>query len=198
MPNQQPDQLNKLQVFYGVRELHKHWVLLLSLGILLIILGLIAISYSTITTFASVVFLGVIILAAGIVQAVQAFWARRGEGFWFTLIAGILYTVVGALLISRPAAAALTLTLILAAFFIVSGLIKIVGSIVSRFDQWGWVLLSGIISLLLGAMIWSEWPESSLWVIGLFVGIDLLFIGWFWVALSLSVNHLSKKNLNIK
>lgn len=189
----QQDQLTRLQVFYGVREIQKHWLLILFLGLALIILGIVAIGASTITTLASVVFLGAIILAGGIVQAVQAFWARKGEGFWLSLLAGILYTVVGALIVSRPTAAALTLTLILAALFFVSGLFKIIGSIVYRFEHWGWVLFSGLISLLLGSMIWSEWPESGLWVIGLFIGIDLIFAGWFWVAVSLTARNVGAR-----
>jgi len=86
----------------------------------------------------------------------------------------------------------------LAVFYMASGISKIVISIANRFKNWGWMLFNGIVSLILGGLIFMEWPESSLWVIGLFVGIDLLITGWLWVILGLSakdsdqIDHHSK------
>ena len=79
------------------------------------------------------------------------------------------------------------LTLLIAAFFLSSGLFKIIGALVSRFKGWGWYFLSGLISLALGILILVHWPSSSLWVIGLFIGIDLIFVGWSLVMISLFV-----------
>ena len=72
---------------------------------------------------------------------------------------------------------------------LVGGLFRIIGSLMYQFPHWGWTLVGGIINLALGIMIWEQWPEASLWVIGLFIGIDLIFTGWTWVMLALSVKR---------
>ena len=86
--------------------------------------------------------------------------------------------------------AAEVLTLILAVAFLVGGSVRIVVVLTERFSAWPWVLLNGVVTLLLGILIWRQWPESSLWVIGLFVGIDLIFNGWSWVMLALAVRAI--------
>jgi len=92
----------------------------------------------------------------------------------------------------HPQAAAITATgwLVLAAAFMVGGLFRIVSAAADRFHGWGWVLLNGVITLVLGVMIWREWPESALRVIGLFVGIDMLFAGWSWIMMALAVRSV--------
>jgi uncharacterized membrane protein HdeD (DUF308 family) len=90
-------------------------------------------------------------------------------------------------MLEDPVRAATVLTLLIAAGFFVAGLLRIVFSLVERFPAWPWVLLNGVIDLILGGIILSGWPESSLWVIGLLLGIDLLFHGWAWVILALTV-----------
>lgn len=72
----------------------------------------------------------------------------------------------------------------------VGGLFRIIGSLAYRFPHWGWVLVGGVINLVLGIMIWQQWPEAAFWVIGLFVGIDLIFTGWTWVMLALGIKNL--------
>ena len=79
------------------------------------------------------------------------------------------------------------MTLIIAIFLIISGIFRIVSALSERFTGWGWVLLNGGVSLLLGLLIYKQWPLSGLWVIGLFVGIDLIFNGWAWIMLSLAM-----------
>ena len=102
-------------------------------------------------------------------------------------VGGVRYLVVGLFMLEDPTHAAKILTLILAASFLAGGLLRILFSIVLRFPSWPWVLLNGVVNLILGMLIWNEWPESAYWVIGLFVGIDLLFHGWAWVILALTV-----------
>jgi uncharacterized membrane protein HdeD (DUF308 family) len=138
------------------------------------------------------VLLGCFVLVAGGVQIAAAFGSRRWAGFFLHLLAGALYLAVGFLMIMRPRAGAEILTLLLAVLFLSSGLARIISALSHRFHNWGWVLLNGVIDLILGLMIWQQWPDSSLWVIGLLVGIDLLFNGWSCVMLALAIRAVAK------
>lgn len=178
--------------FFELEHLRKNWGWFLLLGLLFIGLGTAAIGASTLVTVVSIVLLGSLLLFSGAVQIVVAFWVREWSGFFLSLLAGILYATFGVMLIVHPAAGALTLTLLLAAFYIVGGLFRIITAIASRFNQWGWALLSGVIKLALGILIWSGWPATGLWVLGLFIGIDLIFFGWFWVVLALSARNVPR------
>jgi len=82
------------------------------------------------------------------------------------------------------------LTLMLAAAFLVGGLVRIVVAVTERFSGWGWVLANGLIGILLGLLIWKHWPTESEWIIGLFVGIDLIFAGWSWMTLAWMARRL--------
>ncbi len=106
---------------------------------------------------------------------------------------GVLYVVLGLFFLRDPGDALLSMTLLLACVLMVGGLFRIIGSVMYHFPHWGWTLGGGIINLVLGIMIWQQWPVSGLWVIGLFVGIDLIFTGWTWVMLALSVKKLGTR-----
>lgn len=182
-----------LEAFYGLKDIQNHSSWFLGVGIVLIILGMIAIAASPFVTLASMIFFGSILLAGGVVQAVNAFITRHGEGFFLNLLGGVFYSIVGILLIIHPAIGALTVTLLLALFYTVNGLFKMIAAMSNRFEHWGWVLFNGFVSFILGLMIWMEWPQSGLFIIGLFIGIDLLMLGWVWVALSLSAKKTGKQ-----
>lgn len=172
--------------FCSLNYLRRNWGWFLLLGIVLIGLGIFAIAASTAVTIVSIVILGSLLLFGGVIQIGYAFWTREWSGFFLSLLTGILYTITGFLLVAHPAVGAVSLTLLLAAFYMVGGLFSIVGSLMMRFEQWGWALFSGIIKFVLGLLIWLGWPETGLWVFGLFIGLDLIFYGWFWVLLSLT------------
>lgn len=104
----------------------------------------------------------------------------------------VLSIVIGALFLRAPVQALLTLTLLVACFLMVGGIFKIVAALSHRFAAWGWPLLSGAVDLILGVLIWQEWPASAFWVIGLFVGINLIFRGINWIALGLSLRSLPR------
>ncbi|HYV57461.1 MAG TPA: HdeD family acid-resistance protein [Candidatus Nitrosopolaris sp.] len=167
----------------GTEELRRHWGVCVVLGIASLILGTVALGASGIVTLASVLFFGWMLVFGGAVQAVHAFWFRRWGGFFRHLLGGVLGIVVGGLLVARPLAGAESITLLLAAFFVVGGAFRIMSALAVRFPSWGWTLMSGVITLLLGIIIWRQWPISGLWVIGTFVGIDLIFDGWSLVML---------------
>ena len=163
----------------------------LALGIILIILGTVALGRSIFVTLASMVFLGWLLVIGGVIEAVQAFWQRQWGCFFLHLLGGVLYVIVGLMVLVNPQVGALALTLLMALFFLIAGAFRIIGSLTMRFPEWRWVLLNGIVTFLLGLLIWKQWPSSAFWVIGLFIGIDLIFTGWSWVMLSLTARRLA-------
>ncbi len=169
-------------------EAKQNWGWLLALGILLIVLGTGIISTSYYATLFSVILLGVFLIAAGIIQITQAFLARKWSGLFLALFLGILYLVTGFLFLARPETAAISITLWIAAFCFIAGLFRMLAALLLRFEQWGWVFFNGLVTFLLGLMIYADWPLSGLWVIGLFVGIDMILAGWSWIFLAFSAN----------
>jgi uncharacterized membrane protein HdeD (DUF308 family) len=179
----------------GTGELRRSWGWFLALGIVLVILGAIAIGSAFLMTIASVFFIGWLLIIGGVMEAVHAFWRKRWAGFFLDLLTGILYVVAGWMMVANPAQSALLLTLIIAMFLVFEGVFRIVASLAARYPHWGWVLLNGVISLLLGILIWRQWPVSGLWVIGLFVGIEMLFNGWSLVMLSFAARNMPEETL---
>ena len=173
----------------AVEELRRHWALFLALGVGLIVLGVIGILASGLFTLASVVFFGWLLVIGGAAVAIHAFWAKRWSGFFLQLFSGLLYLVAGWMVATRPGLGAVTLTLVIAISLVVQGAFRIGTALSTRVDSWGSLLVSGIITLVLGLMIWNEWPFSGVWVIGLFVGIDMLFYGGWLVSLALSARR---------
>lgn len=171
-------------------QLGKSWGWFVALGVVLIVLGIIAIGSEFVATLLSVMVFASLLLIGGVAQIVNAFFARCWGYCLLHILAGILYIVVGAMMLEDPLRAIVQLTLILAVAFIVGGLVRVFFVLFQRFAGWPWVLLNGIVELLLGIMIWRQWPEASLWVIGMFVGIDLIFSGWSWVMLGLGVKSV--------
>jgi uncharacterized membrane protein HdeD (DUF308 family) len=174
----------------GSEELRRYWGWYLALGIVLIVLGTIAIGSTFIMTIASVFFFGWLLIIGGVMEVIHAFWHKRWAGFFLDLLTGILYVVAGWMMVTNPAESALLLTLIIAMFLVFEGVFRIVAALAARYPHWGWVMFNGIISLILGIMIWRQWPYSGLWVIGLFVGIEMLLNGWSLVMLSLTGRRL--------
>jgi len=162
-------------------------LVLILMGLALIVLGAIAIGCSFVATLATVLVFGVLLLIGAAFQFVSAFWGRQWKGFFVHLLVGVLYLIAGMFMIENPVQAALSLTLLVAACLLVGGVFRIIMSLVDRFHGWGWVLLSGVISVFLGMAIWRQWPFSGLWVIGLFVGIEMIFSGMSWLMLGMVV-----------
>jgi uncharacterized membrane protein HdeD (DUF308 family) len=165
--------------------LRERWGWILALGIVLIVLGAAAVGSSVLMTVATMMFIGWLMIAGGVLEAVHAFTTQAWSGFVVDLLSGILYAVAGFFMIANPGASALALTLVIALYLVFSGIFRIVMTLVRRFEHWPWFLLHGVVNLVLGVAIWRQWPLSGLWVIGLFVGIDLLFNGWSLMMLAL-------------
>ena len=162
---------------HEIQAIRGKWIWLVVLGIALILLGTILLGSPVIATLATVTALGVLILLGGAIEAVGAFWCQEWSGFFLALLSGILGIVVGLMLLANPIQGGITLTILLASFLFVGGIFKAVAAIAHRFEGWGWLLLSGGIDVVLGVMIWRELPVSGLTIIGLLVGISLIFRG---------------------
>lgn len=173
-----------------LEELRKHWNWFLILGLVLIVLGTIAVGSSALMTLATMVFIGWLMIGGGIIEAIHAFTCKAWSGFFLDLLAGILYAVVGFMIVANPGATAVTLTLLIAMYLIFGGIFRMVVAIAARFPNWIWLLLHGVIDLLLGIAIWRQWPLSGLWAIGLFIGIDMIFNGWSLVMLGFAAKRL--------
>jgi uncharacterized membrane protein HdeD (DUF308 family) len=167
--------------------LQKGWRWLLGLGILLSVLGVLLIAAPVVGTLAVDLMVGWFLILGGIAQVVHAFTVKAWRGFVLELLSGILYGVVGILLVFFPMEGAQALTLLLAAFLAIEGVVRIGMALRVRPDHgWGWILFGGIVTVILAVMIWGQWPSSSLWVIGLLVGINLLFTGWSLTMLAIA------------
>ena len=168
-----------------VSAMKRNWGWFLFLGIVEILLGTVAIGASVFATIVTVVFFGWLLLAGGVLSALHAFWRKQWRGFFLDLATGVLYVVAGFLMVANPAAAAVSLTLLIAMFLLMGGIFRIIVALSGHLEHWGWVMLNGLITAGLGILIWRQWPVSGLWVIGLFVGIEMIFYGWSLVMLSL-------------
>src|SRR4029078_3369913 len=174
----QPDRSGVQRAVQGA--LHRHWALFLIEGAVLLILGLFAVLVPPVATLAITILFGWLFLISGIVGLITTFWMRSAPGFWWSLILAALGIVVGLLLLTRPVGGALSLTLLLIAFFIVEGAVSIMFALDHKRElsgQWGWMLLSGIIDLALAMMILAGLPSTAAWALGLLVGINMIFGG---------------------
>jgi len=175
---------------HELQHLRDEWWWFLILGILLAVSGVIALVYPFASSVAVVMVIGVSLLVSGVATIVTAFWAGKWSALLLHLLFGIFYTVLGFLIMDTPIASAVSLTLVIATLFIVIGATRAVAALVIRFPQWGWSLLSGALTMLVGLVIYKNLPETALWAIGTLVGIQLLFDGWYWIMLSLVIRQL--------
>ena len=145
-----------------------------------------------IATLAFTIVLGWLFLLSGVMGLVTTFWMRRAPGFWWSLISAALGIVVGGLLLARPISGALSLTIVLVAFFIIEGAASIMFALDHRRElsgQWGWMLMSGIVDLVLAALVFGGLPSTAAWAIGLLVGINMVFGGSALIAMALHAKN---------
>lgn len=173
--------------------LHKNWGWLLALGILFIVLGIIGLGMIFALTLASVLFFGALLLVGGGIQLVQAFQCKGWKSILWHVLIALLYVVAGIIIITDPVAASAILTLMLAGALIGIGIVRIIMALQLRGRRnWGWLLAGGILAVLLGVMIAAHWPVSGLWVIGLFVAIEMLVHGWTYIFIALAARDAGK------
>lgn len=173
-------------------QLTKNWGWFLFIGIMMLIVGFICCVYLGFSTLVSVYMISFIILFSGILQVFHAFYTKGWSGFFLWLLAGILYIAAGVISFMYPITAAVIFTYLLGFLLIVAGVFRlIVGFQNKSVSGWGWIVAAGIISILLGIMIIKQWP-TSIWVLGMFFAIDLMFQGWSWIAIGLGLKSLRK------
>jgi uncharacterized membrane protein HdeD (DUF308 family) len=174
------------------RALHDHWGLFLAEGIILVILGLLAIVVPPLATLAVTFFIGWLFVISGIAGLIMTFMARGAPGFWWSLLSAVIALIAGALLLWHPVLGVLSLTFVIIAFFIIDGILSIILSIEHRRElvgRWGWILLSGIVDLIIAAVIWAGLPGTAAWALGLLVGIDLVFGGTALIMVALAARR---------
>lgn len=179
-------------MLHGLDALRGNWLWFAILGGALVALGTAALGSVATASLATAVVIGAIIFAAGVGETTGAFWCRGWSGFLLHLLSGVLSIVIGVMFLRAPVSALFTLTYLIACFLIVGGVVKIAASLSHRFASWGWPLVGGVIDVILGVMIWQQWPESAFWVIGLFVGINLIFRGFHWIGLGLALRSIRR------
>jgi uncharacterized membrane protein HdeD (DUF308 family) len=172
------------------RHLKSNWWWFLLLGILLVFCGTLAVVFPILTNVAVMVVLAITLMATGIATIVASFWAGKWSGLLLQLLVGILYLVVGFQIADTPVKAGVVMAIFLAGFFIVVGAFRVVAALATRFPHWGWAMLNGIVTFLFGVAIYRYFPQCALWVVGLLVGVEMLFNGWTWIMLSLSIRRI--------
>ena len=175
----------------GVEEIRSSWHGFLIFGILFILLGTVCVIGNVTATFATVLFFGWMLLFSGAFGLVQAFRAHDWPGFWPALLSALFRGFTGYLLVRYPLAGAASLTLILASFFIVSGVFRAIAAGMLKFPRWGWTVFSGLLSLALGIMLLAQMPVSSVWFIGFAIGLDLIFDGASLISFAMALHSVT-------
>ena len=172
----------------GAANITKKWGWFVALGIAMIALGVIAWLDVVTVTVAGTVFVGASLLVGGVFQIVHAFMTKEWRGFMMSLFCGILYLAGGVLIMSEPMQGALFLTLLVMAALVVGGVVRIVLALQHRnIAAWGLILLSGIVSIFVGYLLYASLPWSGLWVLGTLIAIELLIQGSSWLYLGLAL-----------
>lgn len=174
----------------GLNKIHDSWGWFIALGIALILLGGICILGNVTATLATVLAFGWLLIMGAVVALIQAFQVRSWSGFFLLLLTALLRGFTGYMLVRYPLAGEYGLTMLLASLFIVGGVFRAFGAGALKFPQWGWAVFSGIVSVGLGIMLLTQLPISSLWFIGMAIGIDFIFDGGSFIALGAALREV--------
>ena len=160
------------------------------LGVIVLIVGLLAMGSPLVAGLSIAMLVGIMLILAGIGQFI--FSVQTGKGV-FAILVSVLAILAGIYMVANPAVALATLTIFLAVYMVASGIFEILMAFqIKTIKGWGWVLISGMVSLVLGGMIWSQFPVSGAWAIGLLVGINLFFSGWSLIMIGMAARSLIK------
>ena len=172
-----------------------HWRMYVFQGVVMIVLGVLAIAAPAFATITVDIYVGWLFLISGVLGLIAMFSARNVPGFLWTVITAVLSIVVGAVLLWKPVEGALSLTIVLIAFFIVEGVFQAAAALIYRDaipSTWGWLLASGVADLALAAIIIAGWPGTAAWTLGLLVGVNLLTTGWAVVMVALGARDIAQ------
>lgn len=176
---------------------HGHWKLFLFQGVLMLVLGMLAIAVPNISTLEIELLVGWLFIVGGFFRAATIFRKRHMPGFWWSLFSSILAVLLGAILIARPLQGIVTLTIVLMALFVVEGIAAIFVALDFRryLHNWIWTLLSGLINLALAYLIWRGWPNTASWIIGLCVSINMVFLGVSLIMTALAARSIGNADV---
>jgi uncharacterized membrane protein HdeD (DUF308 family) len=192
MPTNKAD-LDQLQSAVA-NSLHAHWRLFLTEGIILFILGVLAIVVPPIATIAVEILIGWILLVSGVVGLIATLRTRTAPGFVWSLVSAVVGIVAGIVLLAWPLSGALSLTLILTVFLVLEGVVSILYALEHKRElsgRWGAMLFSGIVDLILAGIIFAGLPGTAAWAIGLLVGINMVFGGSALIAMALHARNIT-------
>jgi len=194
------DQISKADVDAAIaaarRAIAERWGWFLTIGIVLALAGVAAIAFPLVSTIAAKVALGWIFLVSGALLAVHAFSVQQWRGFLLSLLLGALYLVAGGWLAFFPFTGIVTPTILLAALFLVEGVLEVVMAVrVRPHEGWGWLMLSGLVAIAVGVLIAYELPSSAEWAIGLLAGINLLSTGISFILVALAGRRVGQAAL---
>ncbi len=179
-------------------SLHEHWVLFLVEGIVLVVLGLLAIVVPPIATLAVEILFGWLFLISGILGLITTYWMRHAPGFWWSLASAVLGIAAGIVLLVWPLSGVLSLTLILIVFFTIEGIASIMYALEHKRElsgRWGWMLASGVVDLIVAAIIFIGLPGTAAWALGLLVGINMVFGGSALIAMALHARDIDPRTM---
>lgn len=175
------------------KTVHKHWVLFLVEGGLLLVLGAGAILIPTVASLAATIFFGWLLIMGGVVGFVSTIMGRHAPGFVWALASALLAIIAGGLLLFWPIGGMVSLTLVLAAFLTIDGALSVVYALEHRrhgSQRWSWLLVNGVLDLLLAGLIIWWLPQSAAWILGLVLGIDLIFAGSSLIAMAMAARQV--------
>ncbi|MQT11391.1 HdeD family acid-resistance protein [Rhizobiales bacterium Sp-1] len=171
----------------GLRDAWKWFVVA---GAALTVLGLVALGNLFAATLAVMFLTGILLIAAGIVQILHAFQARGWGKILYWLGSGVIYAIAGGIAIEKPVLASEVFTLMLGVVVLVTGVFRIIAALDARPALgWGWMLASAIVTTLFGLLITAQWPLNTEWLIGLVLGVDLVFQGVAWISFGLAIRR---------
>jgi uncharacterized membrane protein HdeD (DUF308 family) len=179
----------------GLEQVRPCWGWFLALGIILMGIGVMALAFIPVATLGSVLVLGWLMVAGGVLEGVYAFYVRGWGGVLLHVLGAVLGILVGLIVVTHPVAGALAWTLLFAAYFTVIGIFRTIAAIQLKYQSWGWAVFDGIVTLVLGLLLWAEWPASAIWFLGLALGIALILRGWTMVMFALAVRALTRRVL---
>jgi uncharacterized membrane protein HdeD (DUF308 family) len=183
--------LQNLRTETDMTPLRSKWGWIVALGVVYVIVGFVALGSVVMATVASVLVVGVMMIIAGAAELINAFQIKSWGKFLIWALLGVLYIVAGFVTFENPLLAAMLLTLMLGAALVVSGVVRLFLAFdMKRETPWIWVALSGLITLLLGVLILARWPINSVYILGLFLGIDLVMAGAGWIGLGLGLHRV--------
>lgn len=174
----------------AIAPLRAKWGWIVALGVVYVIAGFIALGSIVMATVASVLVVGIMMIVAGVAEVINAFQIKTWGKFLLWVLLGVLYIIAGFITFDNPLFAAVLLTLLLGASLIASGVMRIVLAFSMKSEMpWVWVALSGAVTLLLGLLIVARWPVNSVYILGLFLGIDLIIAGAGWIGLGFGLHR---------